>query len=67
MNDELVPRPDDKVYLRNEFAGIAKVHKDTLKRWDRQNILKAFRFPSGRPYYTDFHYRLISLNKLSEK
>ncbi len=43
-------------YKPKEFAEMIGVSVKTLQRWDRENILKAYRTPKGRRYYTDQQY-----------
>lgn len=45
-----------KHYRLNEFAMKINVSVQTLQRWDREGILKAYRTPTNRRYYTDEHY-----------
>lgn len=46
-----------KVYRLNEFAKLLNVSVSTLQRWDRENILKAYRTPTNRRYYTEEQYQ----------
>jgi len=39
-----------------EFAQLIGVSDRTLRRWDNSGMFRAYRTPSGRPYYTDKHY-----------
>lgn len=39
-------------YKPNEFAELLNVSVGTLQRWDNQGILKAYRTPTNRRYYT---------------
>ncbi|WP_146005377.1 MerR family transcriptional regulator, partial [Haloimpatiens massiliensis] len=39
-------------YKPNEFAELINVSVRTLQRWDNEGILKAFRTPTNRRYYT---------------
>lgn len=43
-------------YKPKEFAEMIGVSVKTLQRWDRENILKAYRTPKGRRYYTEKQY-----------
>lgn len=43
-------------YKPSEFAELLNVSVKTLQRWDREGILKAFRAPSNRRYYTYEQY-----------
>ena len=42
-------------YKPKEFAKLLNVSVKTLQRWDREGILKAFRTPTNRRYYTNEH------------
>lgn len=42
-----------KTYKAGEFAELLGVHIKTLQNWDRDGVLKAFRTPTGRRYYTE--------------
>ena len=48
-----------KLYKVGEFAKEVGVSVKTLQRWDREGILKAFRTPTGRRYYTLDHYNAV--------
>lgn len=43
-------------YKPNEFAKLIGVSVKTLQRWDNGGILKAFRTPTNRRYYTHQQY-----------
>lgn len=43
-------------YKPKDFADLLNVSVKTLQRWDRDNILKAFRTPTNRRYYTYKQY-----------
>lgn len=43
-------------YKPKEFAEMIGVSVKTLQRWDREGILKAYRNPKDRRYYTDKQY-----------
>lgn len=45
-----------KNYKPKEFAELLNISVKTLQRWDRENILKAFRTPTNRRYYTYNQY-----------
>lgn len=45
------------VYKPNEFAKKIGVDVKTLQNWDNEGILKAFRSPTNRRYYTEEHYK----------
>lgn len=50
----------NKIYFRNykpkEFSELIGVSIKTLQRWDKKGILKAFRTPTNRRYYTIEQY-----------
>lgn len=43
-------------YKPSEFAEMVGVTVKTLQRWDNEDILKAFRTPTNRRYYTNQQY-----------
>lgn len=43
-------------YKPQKFAEMIGVSVKTLQRWDREGILKAYRTPKNRRYYTDKQY-----------
>lgn len=43
-------------YKPSKFAEMLGVTVKTLQRWDNENILKAFRTPTNRRYYTNQQY-----------
>ena len=45
-----------KNYRLNEFAALLGVSEKTLQRWDREGVLKAYRTPTNRRYYTYNQY-----------
>lgn len=45
-----------KNYKPQAFAELIGVSVKTLQRWDRENILKAYRTPTNRRYYTYDQY-----------
>ncbi len=48
-----------KKYSIDEFANKLSVCKETLRRWDKDNKLKAYRHPmNDYRYYTDEHLEL---------
>ena len=47
-------------YKPNEFAEMVGVSVKTLQRWDNEDILKAFRTPTNRRYYTDEHIKVFN-------
>jgi len=57
----------EKKYKINEFAAILNVSVKTLQRWDNEGILKAFRTPTDRRYYTHKQYLEYSGDSLSGK
>ena len=46
-----------KQYKPKEFAELINVSVKTLQRWDNEGVLKAYRNPKGRRYYTEKEYR----------
>lgn len=44
-------------YNTYEFAQLIGVSDRTLRRWDNQGKFCAYRTPTGRPYYTNKHYK----------
>lgn len=40
-------------YKTGQFAKKIGVSIETLKQWDKNGTLKAFRYPTNRRYYTD--------------
>ena len=46
----------EKMYSVSQFAQALGVSVKTLQRWDREGILKAYRTPTNRRYYTQTHY-----------
>lgn len=44
------------IYKPKDFAKMLNVSVKTLQRWDNENILKAYRNPKGRRYYTQEQY-----------
>jgi len=44
------------IYKPHEFAKMIGVSVKTLQRWDKKGILKAFRSPTNRRYYTHEQY-----------
>ncbi|MBB5324804.1 putative site-specific integrase-resolvase [Anoxybacillus tepidamans] len=46
-----------KQYKPKEFAEMLNVSVKTLQRWDNEGVLKAYRNPKGRRYYTEEQYR----------
>lgn len=56
-------RNDIKFYNIRAFSEIIGVSIPTLRNWDKNNTLKAFRLPTGRLYYTEEHIRLLTSNQ----
>ena len=46
----------DNIYTPKEFGELIGKSVVTLQRWDRKNILKAYRTPTNRRYYTHKQY-----------
>ena len=46
----------EKSYKPNEFARLVGVTVRTLQRWDTEGVLKAYRTPTNRRYYTHEQY-----------
>ena len=46
----------EKVYNVTDFAEMIGKSVKTLQRWDREGILRAYRSPSNRRYYTHTQY-----------
>jgi len=46
-----------KQYKPKEFAEMLHVSVKTLQKWDNEGVLKAYRNPKGRRYYTEEQYR----------
>lgn len=53
-------------YKPREFAELLNVSVKTLQRWDRDNVLKAFRTPTNRRYYTDEHLKRFDKGRSNE-
>lgn len=47
---------NNSIYKPKDFAEMLNVTVATLQRWDREDILKAFRSPTDRRYYTHEQY-----------
>jgi DNA-binding transcriptional MerR regulator len=47
---------EDKIYSPQQFARMIGRSVNTLQRWDRKGILKAYRSPTNRRYYTHQQY-----------
>ena len=45
-----------KHYKPSEFAELINVSVKTLQRWDNEGVLKAYRTPTNRRYYTYEQY-----------
>lgn len=48
-----------KTYTIGQFAKLISKSVNTLQRWDRTNVLKAFRTITGRRYYTEEQIELV--------
>lgn len=46
----------DKNYKIREMAELLNVSVETLRRWDNEDILKSYRTPTNRRYYTHSQY-----------
>lgn len=46
----------ERLYAPREFGKLIGRSVATLQRWDRQGILKAYRSPTNRRYYTRTQY-----------
>ena len=46
----------EKIYNVTQFAEMIGKSVKTLQKWDRDGILKAYRSPSNRRYYTHSQY-----------
>ena len=58
----------DKIYSIGQFAEMIGKSVHTLQVWDRKGILKAYRSPSDRRYYTHFQYlEYMGVSGLTEK
>ena len=51
--ENMEPGSEQKVYKVGELSKKFGISVKTLQRWDREGILKAFRSPTGRRYYTE--------------
>lgn len=57
-----------KIYRPHEFASLIGKSVQTLQRWDREGILKAYRAKTNRRYYTHEQYlEYIGQKATSEK
>jgi len=50
---------ESRVYSRKEFAARIGRSVSTLRSWERKGLLKAQRYPSGRPFYTEAQLRAV--------
>lgn len=55
-------KPSERVYSRKEFASCIGRSVSTLRAWDREGLLTACRYPSGRPYYAEHQLRAFLEN-----
>ena len=46
----------DRFYTIGEFSHLTNIKVKTLQKWDRDGILKAYRTPTNRRYYTHSQY-----------
>lgn len=46
----------EKIYTVTEFAELLGKKVKTLQKWDRDGVLKAYRTPTNRRYYTEAQY-----------
>ena len=46
----------EKLYTVTEFAELLNKKVKTLQKWDREGVLKAYRTPTNRRYYTEAQY-----------
>jgi putative resolvase len=46
----------EQIYKPKQFAQMIGCSVSTLQRWDREGILKAYRTPTNRRYYTHEQY-----------
>ena len=46
----------EKLYTVSEFADLINKKVKTLQKWDREGVLKAYRTPTNRRYYTHTQY-----------
>lgn len=46
-----------KKYKISEFAELLGVCTRTLRRWDEDELLKAYRTPTGHRFYTEEQYK----------
>jgi putative resolvase len=47
---------EEKIYSPQQFGRLIGRSVATLQRWDRQGILKAYRSPTNRRFYTHSQY-----------
>ena len=45
----------ERIYSPREFGKLVGRAVNTLQRWDRKGILVAYRYPTGRRFYTHEH------------
>jgi len=53
-------------YKPKDFAGLIGVSVKTLQRWDREEVLKAYRTPTNRRYYTYDQYLKFKRGNLQD-
>lgn len=51
--ENMEPGSEQRVYKVGELSKKFGISVKTLQRWDREGVLKAFRSPTGRRYYTE--------------
>ena len=56
----------EKLYTVSEFATLINKKVKTLQKWDRDGILKAYRTPTNRRYYTHTQYLEYTGQSLNE-
>ncbi|OGD53098.1 hypothetical protein A3J78_00410 [Candidatus Beckwithbacteria bacterium RBG_13_35_6] len=49
-----------------QTAKLLGISRDTLRRWEKKGIIKAFRFPTNRRYYTKDQLQQIMSGKTPE-
>lgn len=70
MNEDSQLRLESENWLSiGEAAKYLRVSKDTLRRWEKEKILKAYRSPTNRRYYRkeDLEYIFIKKPELEEQ
>lgn len=49
----------ERIYKVGEFSKLLNLTTRTLQEWDRKGILKAYRTPTNRRFYTHEQYERI--------